>query len=85
MPVAHVCFMQPHSLYMVLHVMLNLLAMSMTTPLWRWSSVAIITSTEITSNHLLFERSFFFTYVGDASLSEASRDSIIHSNRHTKL
>ena len=35
-----------------------ILAMSMTAPLWKWSSVAI-TSMEIASNHSLLERSFF--------------------------
>ena len=55
----------------MLHGMLNLLVMSMTVPLWRQSSVAIITSMEITSNHSLFERSFILGVLGGASSSEA--------------
>ena len=65
--------------------MLNILVMSMMAPLWRQSSVATITSMEITSNCLLFVRYFFLGLVVGASLLEPSPNSIICSNWHAKL
>ena len=52
---------------------------------WRQSSVAIITTMEITSNCLLFVKYFFLGLVVGASLSEPSPSSIICSNWHAKL
>ena len=85
MPMAHVNSVHSHSLYIMLHAMLNLFVMSMTKPCWRLSSVAIITSMEIATNHLFLERSFFLGLIGGTSSSEASPDSIIHSNWHAKV
>ena len=66
--------------------MLNLLVMSMMAPLWRQSSVAIITSMEITNLQLLaFCEILLPGVVVGASLSEPSPNSIICSNCHAKL
>ena len=85
MPVACVHAAHSHSLYIVLCAMLNILVMTMMEPLFRQSSVAVITSMEIASNHSFFKRSFFLGLVGGASLSEASMDSIVLSNWYAKL
>ena len=58
MPMVCILSAHSHSQYMVLCAMLNLLAMVMTKPHWRLSSIFIATSMEITSKCAFLERSF---------------------------
>ena len=64
MPMAHICSMHSHSLLIMLCATLNLLAMAMTEPHFRPSSVFIATSMEITCNCALLVSSLFLGLVG---------------------
>ena len=51
MPMLHVRSTRFHSLYIVKHATSNPLAMAMTEPLFRQSSIAVISNMEIASKH----------------------------------
>ena len=77
MPMACMLSAHSHSQEIVLHAMLHLLAMDMTAPCLRPSSIFIATSMEITSNHMFLVRSFLLGLLRGASSSEASPDSMV--------
>ena len=85
MPVAHMHATHFHKQWTVQHAMPNLLVMAVTEPHFKEPLLSIPWSIETICIHAVFHISLFFGRGGGASSSEASPNSINHSNWYAKL